>query len=404
MLYAESQILLSHLIKDVEVPDHLLSEEAMTARKWILSYKNQYGKKPSPESFSEKFNVPLRDLDPYDEILETLVDFKAAAAIEDIEGILGDTRNPRKVMEALLEKAREFMDQVGASQDKVSAVRDGMDEFFNDYRHQRAQGIVPHVARFGFPTLDDETNGFERGDVIVLCARLKAGKSTWARHVAINNLKDNKRTVYFALEENVEMTLKLFYSYFAQMPSRGFLRNNNSQQELSDLIQKTQAIKGLTGDILVPHVNVSSTLDILRYLDQHNPDLFILDQLSIFAGDLDWKVVTKQIYKLKNDVCMKTGIPALVLTQDNRKGITAYADGIEAAADKVLRLSKDPESPTELKTITVERNRRGAFGGVIPLRWEPQNSICEELGTAPVNVWKPNTSGGTSVKPLNWEE
>lgn len=399
----EQQLLLHYITNDVIIPDHLIGPDADTARRWILSYRYQYGQAPSTDLFCEKFDVARRDhLEPYDELIEGLKVNKARTGLIKIqEEILGATgKNPLETLEQLKQQVADLTDQLTVSRSVLKFTE--YEEVFKEYAKARAEGRLPRVANFGFPTLDEQMNGIEQGDLIVLYARYSHGKSQLGCKFAVNAFRQNKRVLYFVLEEDPKLRMKIVQALFAETDSRPYTRMTLENGDWQDFKAKVRLASGYTGDIIVPEKPVTTITEILAYLAEYKPDYFILDQLTNFASSMEWKDMSQAIYRINNEVCLQTMIPGIVLTQASKKGDIGFADAIGQAASKVMKLSPPPMEVTEHKHIEVVKNRRGAGGGEINLVWELEKGKIEEVAYKPVNVFEKKKQLEDDGDDLQW--
>lgn len=75
---------------------------------------------------------------------------------------------------------------------------------------RKANGGVAFGLASGFNDLDRMTNGFQPGEVIVIAGRTSVGKTAFAINLFRNAVADNKRAVFFSLEQSkAELTDRL---------------------------------------------------------------------------------------------------------------------------------------------------------------------------------------------------
>lgn len=218
------------------------------------------------------------------------------------------------------------------------------------------QGMINGVAS-GFRDLDNLTNGFHAGEMIVLAARPSMGKTALALNIAEAAILGKKPvpTLFFSLEMSAEQ--------LAMRMVCGHGRINMTKLRTGFLDSSQKALLAGIGETFknVPFwIDESSNMTILemrakarRVHSQHPLGLIIIDYLQLIAGT-DSKVQREQqiaeISRGVKGLAKELNIPVIVLSQLNRESEKEgrqprlsdlrESGSIEQDADLVLILSK----------------------------------------------------------------
>lgn len=87
------------------------------------------------------------------------------------------------------------------------------------------------LCDYWYPEFDDVFHWYKKGQLIVIGARPWVGKSAMALNMALQIVKQGKRTVYFSLEMPKEDLAERVISKWVQMPSYSFKYINDEQKE-----------------------------------------------------------------------------------------------------------------------------------------------------------------------------
>lgn len=135
-------------------------------------------------------------------------------------------------------------------------------------------------VRHGFPGFMDLQPEFHYGKTYYLAAKTKDGKSTVARQMALDvAVKQNKRVMFFPLENRDEYTMEAFLSTLAGVPRSKQLHNMRPDEKL--------AWDKACEQMRVAPIQICDETDInqqIRRILEFRPELIFLDQLSHWTG------------------------------------------------------------------------------------------------------------------------
>lgn len=245
----------------------------------------------------------------------------------------------------------------------------------------------------GFKTLDDITGGIQPGWFGVIAARLGEGKTWTGVRIGYHAAITGHKVTYFSLEQpriQIAMRVHGFGSrQFAREPinpsdlNRG--RNFDIREYkrfLKDMQQKRGSGKFRINDTSRGRVSID-TISAVIEMDQ--PDLVILDYLTLISADADdWRGTAKLSGAIQN-TANRYAVPIWALSQVNRLGIGRDAPGAEhlSQADAIgqdadLVMTQKQMSKTAMKH-RLAKFRHGPGGDTWWSRFSPGTGEYEEV-------------------------
>ena len=141
--------------------------------------------------------------------------------------------------------------------------------------------------RTGYQDLDRMTNGFQRGDLIILAARPAMGKTALALNLGMYTaLRNNGAVAFFSLEMPAESLMKRLLSAKSQVEGNKLRGGNISDEELNRLNEagnELGAAKIFIDDSA--SIKVSQIFSKCRKLmSEHGLSLIVIDYLQLISG------------------------------------------------------------------------------------------------------------------------
>ncbi|MBQ0045674.1 MAG: replicative DNA helicase [Mycoplasma sp.] len=188
----------------------------------------------------------------------------------------------------------EFMDITQSKHtDKLTPIEEVAAEYLDRVSklRQRKQDITG--TAIGFKGIDQVTNGFQPGDLIILAARPGVGKTAIALNFANNaatTIKENMtsekdRVVIFSLEMGQEQLCQRLVSLNSKVESSALRSGRMSDSEWTEVqssIEELKTLPILIDDQAVSIVDIQSKLKQLK--SQYNIKLVIIDYLQLMKG------------------------------------------------------------------------------------------------------------------------
>lgn len=258
----------------------------------------------------------------------------------------------------------------------------------------------------GYPAMDALTNGFKKGELIILAARPSIGKSTLALNIAENVCKTRKSVALFSLEMGEDQLITRMLSTFSGIDLSKITTGNLTDDEMSLVLRAKQKIDSF--DLYINKSSTTSLKDIKIQSQQLQTDgkldLIIIDYLQLLdSGEKDSNRVNEvsRISRGLKEMARIFNVPVLALSQlsrdiEKRQDKTpVLADlresgSIEQDADIVMFLHRDvpvnqngdadtTRVVTSAKTdVIIAKNRQGMTGR-ISLIFKGKNSLFSSM-------------------------
>lgn len=252
----------------------------------------------------------------------------------------------------------------------------------------------------GYPELDSYTNGWQRGDLVIIAARPSMGKTAFALNLALQAIVLGKRVLMFSLEMSKQQLLMRLFAADGQI-SQSRMKNGSMNTEDWRRIQNS-AKRLADSQLLIEDAGTATAAQILARAQIANSitplDLVIVDYLQLMHGvsakDKNREREVAEISRDLKQLARKLSVPVIALSQLNRavEGRTSKRPGLadlresgalEQDADIVAFIYRDevydPKSPDKgIAEIIVSKNRNGEIG-TAKLLFKPDLSRFENL-------------------------
>lgn len=180
---------------------------------------------------------------------------------------------------------------------------------------------------FGIEEIDAHTFGIHPGELAVLAAGPKVGKSWFCAMVALHEAYMRRNTVLYTLENSTEMTWDRLICMAAKVPYRDFQRGTLESSKLEIINNFFEAF----GDakehlhIINPEIGKRTVQHMVREAQVREVESLIIDQLTFIDTSTKlsrWETMREITHELK--ALISTGrerIPCLLAHQINREGV-----------------------------------------------------------------------------------
>lgn len=245
----------------------------------------------------------------------------------------------------------------------------------------------------GYRDLDAITNGFQRGDLIILAARPSMGKTAFALNLALqSSLRNSGAIAIFSLEMPAEQLMRRILSAKSEVEGnklRSGMLSNAEINKLNEAANEITACKLYIDDSAV--VKMGDIFSKCRKLkSEHGLDLVVIDYLQLISGNGKGSSDNRQqevsdISRALKALARELEVPVIALSQlsrsvesrqDKRPMLSDLRESgaIEQDADIVMFLyrdeyynrDKDKENNTgyDATEINLAKHRNGATGQI----------------------------------------
>ena len=238
--------------------------------------------------------------------------------------------------------------------------------------------------QYGIKFLDKHTGGIHRGQLTIIGARPRTGKSAIALQIAANVATEGHKVLFIPLEMLIPENLKRILLIEQVIEPNEPIDRDYVGQYLDELEKTLKFCEGL------------NNLDgIEKAIKAERPDVVIIDQLSqltIAGAYKDTREMLKRITRDLKRIALEYKTPLIVLSQVNRDSTNkrrpdleslAESDSIGQDADNVFLLYEDNEDdrdkPLRNINLLIEKQRNGITGKEIPLMFKGERFTFENV-------------------------
>ncbi len=288
---------------------------------------------------------------------------------------------------------------------QIEAV-EGFERSLQNYEARAAAGHVTRGITFGYgmEDIDEHTYGIHPGEVAVLAAGPKTGKSFMVDRVAKECWwRQELITTLFTLENSVDMTIDRIACMHVGVDSRRYQRGLCTPEEVEKVRQfvydELKSKDRPEFHIIMPEPGKRTMSSMVRQAQMLGSQALFIDQLTFVEhSDPGRKarneIIRDQMHDLKTLVSSgKQPIPVMIAHQINRAGMEAarktghlmmehMAEGseVERTADWVFGLYQSGDARVAgealLQILAARREDTNAWN----LIWQPANGMVGNLG------------------------
>lgn len=341
----------------------------------IKKFITKYGVLPKPETTPLGFtNEPIEYY--IDSIktryLLTLVNKLKLTEVED--------KNVEKVL-------RKFISEVNNSEVEMT---DGIipesqfNEFIiktvNDSRIRRVSGLYGYPT--GYPTIDAVTGGFLKGDIFVISARLKKGKTIYMLNI-LRKLAKEYSCMFISMEMSLYSIARRLIFLETKLPNIILANRIVSSFHDEELKKLNLKITFVNGTIL------KDVSDVAHYITYYKPEIVFIDGAYLLPTEKifksEWERAKHIIEELRR-IALLTEKPIVCSYQLNRQATKskepkaehiAFTDAIAQSASVVIAIN-ETDNPIERK-FYILANREGESDINIRVAFDWANANFEEI-------------------------
>ncbi|MCF0245561.1 MAG: replicative DNA helicase [Ileibacterium sp.] len=311
--------------------------------------------------------------------------------IEAAEKISSDAMETTSEMDDVLDAAeRTIMDVTrqrrGSEFESSSTV---VSRVLEELKFLQTQKGVTGI-KTGFAALDAMTNGFQRGDLIILAARPAMGKSALALNFANQVAKRNDGCVaIFSLEMPSDSLIKRLMSCESQVFADKLRSGKVTNDEMSRLYEAGNRLA--ERNIFIDDtssIRVSQIFSKCRKLksEYNSISLVVIDYLQLISGNGRSDSRQQEVSEISRNLkilAKEMECPVIALSQLSRKveertdhepqlSDLRESGSIEQDADIVMFLYRedyynkesDPDKPAEIVDLSLAKHRNGSIGKI----------------------------------------
>jgi replicative DNA helicase len=338
---------LEYLVKENFNVDLLTTDLMRPVVNWALDeyQRSGYMQAPSREALEATWKQVIEDaeveLEPEDVEIDTAewavewlrsqrVFYEAQKFTKAMAQAIIEADTPDRV-QVLQEHAAQLMGlslSVSSQMHNVT-LDEGVRQALRRFDARRASGASIRGMRLAYEQIDEHTCGIQDGELAILAAGPKTGKSYFLARVAIEEYRLGRRAVLFTLENGVEMTVDRIICMAQSVDYREFQRGTCSAEDAERVRDFEADLRhgGGTLQIIKPGRGERSAAQMVKQAQVMNGESLLIDQLTFVEHPEPGRKPKHQIIgEIMHDLkdYISTGrhtLPCLLAHQINREGV-----------------------------------------------------------------------------------
>jgi len=244
----------------------------------------------------------------------------------------------------------------------------------------------------GFPTMDKATSGLQPGQLIVIIAPPKTGKSTLALQIAITAHLNNKRALFTSFEMSNREQLSRYYALRSRVSHKRLMTGTLAPDEESRFYTTSRGIEAMNEELWFSGSAEGQTVSsVAAKIQAKKPDIVFIDGTYLMIDEQTGESNTPQaitnITRSLKRLAQKANIPIVISTQVltwKMKGGNVSADAIGYSssfhqdADVIFGLQRESENVDDTRLLRVVASRNGGLIDVT-LIWDWETGQFREL-------------------------
>lgn len=318
-------------------------------------------------------------------------------ALPEVSGAIGKDKQTMLAAEAT--KLIGISLDLESRQTRIDLRESGV-EMMEDYEVRSLNNKTHEGMHFGLPEIDAHTYGIHPGELAVLAAGPKVGKSYWLDRVALKEWEQGRVVSLFTLENSIQMTRDRIACLATHVDPERWGHGECSTQEIQDVFRWIEGFEKSSNPlhIIAPEEAHRSAEEIVLKARLLGTESLIIDQLTFMTSSNSksdrWVQIRDIMHQIKTMISTgKDKMPCLIAHQINRKGI-------ELARKNGYHLMEDMAEGSE-----VERTADWVFSMFQSEEYRQVNRVLLQIlatRRAPVKNWELNWDPRTgSMRVLN---
>ena len=260
-----------------------------------------------------------------------------------------------------------------------------------EYEHRKNNPGLLGIPT-GFPTMDAVTSGLQPGQLIVIIAPPKTGKSTLALQMAINAHMEGKVPLFYSFEMSNQEQISRYYAMRARISHKRLMEGSLSKEEEARFYSKVPNIQNMRDKgWLYDSSNGQTVSGIASTIQTTNPDLVFIDGTYLMIDEQTNESntpqaltnITRSLKRLAQNVNKPIVITTQVLTWKMKKGSVnadaiGYSSSFHQDADVIFGLQREDEAVDDTRLLKVVASRNSGLKDV-SLNWSWETGQFREM-------------------------
>lgn len=364
--------------------------------RFLHDHFSKYQESPSLDVVVENF--PTYQLvkveDSIDYLLDTLVEARRKASIINTLGDAIEVVEKQQDHEGarlILERGLLKMEEDGLNQTNDLEITQAAKFAKDQYEFRKNNPGLLGIPT-GFSTMDAATSGLQKGQLIVIVAPPKTGKSTLALQIAINAQLQGHTPMFYSFEMSNSEQVSRYYSMRARISHKRLMTGTLTPDEEKTYYKIVDSIPNYRDKFWFIDSSGGQTVSgIASKIQNKNPDIVFIDGTYLMIDEQTGESntpqaltnITRSLKRLAQKVNKPIVISTQVLEWKMRKGqVTADAIGYSSSfhqdADVIFGLQREDEAVDDTRLLRVIASRNGGLSEV-SLVWDWNTGQFREI-------------------------
>lgn len=364
--------------------------------RFLHDHYTNYQECPSLEVIRENFPTyqTLGVEDRIDYLIDKAVEGRRKASIiKTLDDALSSIERAQDHEGAVLafERGLIRLEEEGLTKSNDLEITEAAKKATEEYEFRKANPGLLGMAT-GFPTMDEATSGLQPGQLIVIVAPPKTGKSTLALQIALNAHLDGKVPMFMSFEMSNAEQKSRYYAMRARISHRRLMTGTLAGDEETRYFKVVEGIENMRERFWFVDSSGGQTVGaVASKVQSKNPDIVFIDGTYLMIDEQTGESntpqaitnITRSLKRLAQKINKPIVISTQALTWKMKKGqVTAdsigYSSSFHQDADVIFGLQREDENVDDTRLLRVVASRNGGLSEV-SLMWDWNTGHFREI-------------------------
>lgn len=364
--------------------------------RFLHNHYTNYQECPSLDVILENFPTyqTLGIQDRIDYLIDRAVENRRkASVIKTIDEVLSSIEKNQDHEGAIISMERGLirLEEEGLTRSNDLEITDAAKHAKEEYEFRKANPGLLGLAT-GFPTMDEATSGLQPGQLIVIVAPPKTGKSTLALQIALNAHLNGKVPMFMSFEMSNSEQKSRYYAMRARISHRRLMTGTLNPDEETRYFKIVESIERMNERFWFVDSSGGQTVGaVTSKVQSKNPDIVFIDGTYLMIDEQSGESntpqaitnITRSLKRLAQKINKPIVISTQALTWKMKKGqVTAdsigYSSSFHQDADVIFGLQREDENVDDTRLLRVVASRNGGLSEV-SLMWDWNTGHFREI-------------------------
>jgi replicative DNA helicase len=364
--------------------------------KFLHNHFSKYQESPSLDVIQENFPTYqlIKVEDSIDYLIDSLVYVRRRASIistlsSAIEVV--EKNQDHESARIILERGLLRMEEDGLNQTNDLEITQAAKLAKEQYEYRKNNPGLLGLPT-GFPTMDEATSGLQKGQLIVIVAPPKTGKSTLALQIAINAQLQGHTPLFYSFEMSNSEQVSRYYAMRSRISHKRLMTGTLTPEEETTYYRIVEGLPNYKDKFWFIDSSGGQTVSaIASKIQNKNPDIVFIDGTYLMIDEQTNESntpqaltnITRSLKRLAQKIQKPIVISTQVLNWKMKKGqVTADAIGYSSSfhqdADVIFGLQREDEAVDDTRLLRVIASRNGGLSEV-SLVWDWNTGHFREI-------------------------